>query len=419
MSGKTDSKKTQKKTSALTKIFSVVLSLVVVTYMVYLIVQSATKKIDTDYAVAYTYHNNLTCDAFIIRDEQIITRENTGGVLSYNIENGSKVAAGGVVAEVFSGNDGANTRARIAEIDRIITSMGNLGTEGEKISVNVEMLDSKIDSALLKYVEAVESNGLKGIEDIKASLLENLNKKQIAIGSGTGVKTYLDSLKAEKETLLASLSPEDEVRTDYAGLFIKSTDGYEGRLGTADIPELTAEQVKAALKAEPSETSANSVGRVCTSNEWFIATVIPFEKSSAVKEGKEVTVTIPLVSPRELNCTVYKMHTDVTNKETLLVLSCDLFDAALSQARIEKIDIRLDSYDGLKINSSAIRKIDNSVTGVYVLSGVSAVFKPINILYSDESFTVCKYEPDTSGTLRIYDEVITKGSNLYDGKVVR
>ena len=54
-----------------------------------------------------------------------------------------------------------------------------------------------------------------------------------------------------------------------------------------------------------------------------------------------------------------------------------------------------------------------------MLSGVSAVFKPINILYSDESFTVCKYEPDTSGTLRIYDEVITKGSNLYDGKVVR
>ena len=52
------------------------------------------------------------------------------------------------------------------------------------------------------------------------------------------------------------------------------------------------------------------------------------------------------------------------------------------------------------------------------MSGIAAKFKPINILYSNASFTIC--ETDTaSSALKLYDEVIVEGKDLYDGKLVK
>ena len=45
-------------------------------------------------------------------------------------------------------------------------------------------------------------------------------------------------------------------------------------------------------------------------------------------------------------------------------------------------------------------------------------FRKVNILYIGSTYAVVEYDViDTSG-LQAYDEVVVKGSNLYDGKVV-
>ena len=48
----------------------------------------------------------------------------------------------------------------------------------------------------------------------------------------------------------------------------------------------------------------------------------------------------------------------------------------------------------------------DGVTGVYVLSGINAVFKPIEILYSDSNYVICKNDVQSSSGIRMYDEVI-------------
>ena len=62
----------------------------------------------------------------------------------------------------------------------------------------------------------------------------------------------------------------------------------------------------------------------------------------------------------------------------------------------------------------------NGATGVYVMQGSTVKFKPVNILYTGDNYVICeKNETGDTGKLRLYDEVIEKGKDLYDGKFIQ
>lgn len=74
-------------------------------------------------------------------------------------------------------------------------------------------------------------------------------------------------------------------------------------------------------------------------------------------------------------------------------------------------------YSGLKIPKSALRVV-NSKRGVYVLTGMQVKFVEVNVIYSDDDYMICEKQTEDEKVLRLYDEVIVKGKNLYDGKIV-
>jgi hypothetical protein len=90
----------------------------------------------------------------------------------------------------------------------------------------------------------------------------------------------------------------------------------------------------------------------------------------------------------------------------------------LAQARIENAQLRLRTHRGLRVNQAALRVVDG-VTGVYVVSGITAKFRPVDILYSDTDFAICAYDAANTNSLVQYDEVIVRGGDLYDGKIIR
>jgi len=84
--------------------------------------------------------------------------------------------------------------------------------------------------------------------------------------------------------------------------------------------------------------------------------------------------------------------------------------------RTANMTIVLETYSGLQVNSKAVRFVDGK-KGVYVLSGSVITFVPIEVIYSTDNYCICEVQP-TGLRLRLYDEVILKGKNLYDGKVI-
>ena len=124
------------------------------------------------------------------------------------------------------------------------------------------------------------------------------------------------------------------------------------------------------------------------------------------------------MTSERLLCTVAAVNPDYSSDQSMVALKCDRMSFELTGVRCEKVEICVGSYSGLKISSGAVR-VSDGVTGVYVLSGINAVFKPIEILYSDSNYVICKNDVQSSSGIRMYDEVILGGSDLYDGKTVK
>ena len=75
------------------------------------------------------------------------------------------------------------------------------------------------------------------------------------------------------------------------------------------------------------------------------------------------------------------------------------------------------SYKGFKIDSDALRIVDDEY-GVYVLSAQRVIFKPVEILYSNDDFLIVDAAGTGSRALTSKDEVIIGGKDLYNGKIV-
>ena len=99
-----------------------------------------------------------------------------------------------------------------------------------------------------------------------------------------------------------------------------------------------------------------------------------------------------------------------------MVFSCNYVNGDLAAMRQKEMTAVLETYSGLQVNSKAIRFVDGK-KGVYVLSGSTINFVPVNVLYSTDSYCICE-EQTTGLRIRLYDEIVIKGKNLYDGKVV-
>jgi hypothetical protein len=87
--------------------------------------------------------------------------------------------------------------------------------------------------------------------------------------------------------------------------------------------------------------------------------------------------------------------------------------AALRSASMLVVD---NEYSGLRISKKSLRMPD-SVSGVYVVEGMQIKFKKVKIVYTADDFVLCE-KSDDDDALRLYDQVVVKGKNLYDGKII-
>ena len=75
-------------------------------------------------------------------------------------------------------------------------------------------------------------------------------------------------------------------------------------------------------------------------------------------------------------------------------------------------------YSGLAVSKKALRVVD-SVRGVYVQNGMQINFVPVEIVYTTDDYIICEKKNENGNYLKLYDKVVVKGKNLYDGKIIR
>ena len=99
----------------------------------------------------------------------------------------------------------------------------------------------------------------------------------------------------------------------------------------------------------------------------------------------------------------------------LIVLKSTTMNKQAAASRIVDGEILFSQYRGIKIPKSAIRIVDGEM-GVYVKFSKLVIFKKVNPVYQDENYVILPLNVEEGNEVELYDDIIVKGVNLYDGK---
>ena len=395
-----------------TRILATSAGILLIVYLLYQTVFTSLSSIKTETAIAYTAEETISAEGYIIRDETIITSDDAkGGVLNYEIADGNRVAKGGKVAGVYKSERDVEIKAQIAELDNQISNLSVVCNMDMSNVTDLSRIDSQIKTGLIDLLDSVDGGDYSSLSAAADEYLTLLNKRLVAIGAETNFSARLATLQSRKAELEAQLGTAIDITSESAGYFVSSIDGYENVLGTDSVKTLTKEQLES---IKPEETKAeNVIGKTVDSVDWYIATVLSFEDSLKFTEGQALRIRVPLQTATELPVTVEKINRDAASSETVIVFKCGYMNGELSLIRTQPLTIIVSSSEGLYVPNDARRIVDDQI-GVFVKTGNAIKFKPIEVIYNGTGFVICNKE----GELRLYDEVIVKGNDLYDGKIV-
>ncbi len=384
-------------------------------YIIYQIVASSNAKMKTEFALKETVYETIDTQCFVVRDEKFINNDAKGTTVSF-VTDGERVATGDTVSVVFDSVEDASSFLQVQELKKEIEHFEYVAGQANVQTLNIDSLTRKINGELSDYLKSVDSGDYKKAITKSELFRDSVIGKQIATGTHLDFQDKLDSLKKELDSLQSEKYSYTEVKAEEAGYFISGADGYEDTIKYDDIDNLTNEDVEKALKSKPSQVSSSVVGRTVSSFNWYIVCLVDTDKTIDLSKNKGIYVNFPSAGVEKLPVSIHKIGSRDGDK-TLLILSCDEMNENLSEFRIEDIQIITEEYTGFKISNSSIRTVDGE-KGVYIVRGNLMGFRKIHVLYSTDTFSIVDNPKDSSDYIKLYDNVVTEGVDLYDNKLV-
>ena len=418
-----------------------VLSVLIVAYVVYLIFSnSIAKTVDVEEAVSTTVYDVINTDGFIIKNEKYITNDDDG-VLAFNVLDGEDISAGQVIADIYNNEKDAVSRQQIKAIDEQIDSLRSLSETYYKDSISLETANSNIDNSLYSIIDNVNNGNFSDAKTESRELLLSICERQMITGNVRDFSAKISQLESRKSELESGCGESlGSVTSDKSGYFVSSVDGYENTFDYSEVDKLSLDDLK---KPKKSKVPSNVVGKVITEPDWYIACKVSGDDTvtlaKLLNSGETIYVNMPSVTTEKIPVKIHSINQKSKQDDGVLVLTCDYMSGNISDIRSEKVEITTISYSGLKVAKRAIhedyvtkitkdkkgnKSVDKKkVQGVYVLHGSELRFKEICISYSGSDFVLCNPNPEegrlfADETLLLYDQVVIKGDNLYDGKII-
>ncbi len=370
--------------------------------------------VDTVRATEGYINDSIIAQGIICRQETVLTR-NEGGVVDYLAENGERVSGGHHLADVYpSSADLENIRllrnrqSMLDDIQRAESYFTNSAVD--MTSTRKELTGQLSGLALMSDSDAYES-----INDELAALTLNLNKIGVATGRATDFTAAKQQLQSEIATTQSAINrPVNSLYAPYTGYFLQSADGYENIATVDNFVSYSYDDGFSIIDQLQYSPSDNSYGKIITDYKWSICVYLDEHQCSELKEGKTVQLSIDVGSNEFMKATVERI-VDKGDKN-LVVLQCTTMSDAAASARVTDCEILFKQYTGIKIPKSAVRFDDEQNMGVFVNFSNIVNFKKITPVYEDDNYMIVPVARDANNQIKLYDAIIVKGRNLYDGK---
>ena len=371
--------------------------------------------IKTESAVMGEMEEVVKATGLFFRDEETIVRGNHDFIDVIRAE-GERVPAHGIIARIYSDEQSAKKQKKIRELEEKIaiyeSVLSNSGSyESAMTSIDQEIYDR------LSNISILAQNGESSVFADAEALTIEIMKKKIAAGDLVHYDSALKDLRSELGALKSSVNAS--VRTiskDKSGYFSLGIDGLEEKFNSSALEELSIENFKEFEKLSLDfNHQSDDIGKLVYSSNWFLAMKLQTNDISRLETNDSVYIRIPSFGSERIKCVVKDIRKN--GEESIVILESSIISSNILTLRNEEISLIIRTHSGIQIRQSALRKVDGE-DGVYVKVGLLLRYKKVEILYNDGTNVIIKYDPASSNDVRVYDQVVYKGSHLYNGKAV-
>ena len=417
-------------------------TLLIIVYVVYVFGRAGFTQVKSVGAVKMTVYDSIDVNAYIVRSESYVEYKEDG-VISYTVSDGDKVSKNENIANVFDNAGLSGKKQELDELEKKLASLEQLEKNIGTFTQTPDEIDKTVNDLLCRSNIAISEGNLSLAAENVQDILYAINERQLITEKVSGYEEKISELKERIEEIKnsdKSVRKNKSVNAAVSGYFSSHTDGYEKSFDVSKLSELMPGALEEG-KIKEKDIPKDAVGKIIDRVYWYIVFEVDAQDALRIKNAPYLKVNIPVVSnmniPVELEC----MNQPDKSGNALVVMKGTYMDSRMANVRREDISLILDDFTGIYVPKTAVHEKmlqytdydenDNKVTaekntvGVYVRMGSEVTFRQIKQIYSGEDFVICDITvedeelADNTKALQIYDQIITEGANLYDGKIIQ
>ena len=373
-----------------------------------------TSSLETMSARVGTLGETVSFDAFLVRKEKTIGNASSKNV--YYVADGERVKNGMPLMATYP--DGVNdeslaTLTRAKQAISILESVND--ARPEKVSETIEL---RIAGVSLAIEEAIRNGNVEKANRQKDTLAALMLAREKLNGLADLSKALADLTQAVKTMEKNLGEPTRIITAEESGWFAHSVDGYEAVASAENVKGLDYEALADLFDEERSVTPSGA-GKMITSHKVYAIAFVDNDFAASFVLGRQYSVA---VEDGNLSLTLEKTIRQDDESRTALIFSSLALTESLAMKRITSMTLTVETHEGFKIPTSAYT-VYKGVHGVFILKGFVVQFREISVVYRKDSMMIADPSPkDKSGLFKLLsdnDNIIIKGEDLYDGKIIQ
>ena len=269
------------------------------------------------------------------------------------------------------------------------------------------------------------------------------NKLWVVTGDAANFTDQITALVQQAQSVQAQLGSPTQIAAPQTGYFVRASGSGRLNAGADDILALSAQELQGYLQSDPVLALDGCAGKIVAGFTWRYVGVCTAKQGEKLlgQNGKPLSTAVEISFPGQvensLKATVTEVEIDQDSGLARFVLACNSINGDVLCLNHARARISTSESTGLRVPAAAVHYLkedgteaetqgENYIPGVYVKYGNIARFCKIDPVDADhplvtEGDYILVLPKGTDGSVsqvRLYDEIIVSGQNLYDGKLL-
>ena len=369
-----------------------------------------------------TAEDLISCEGYFFKNSELILSPESGYIDCLK-EDDEKVKKGEAVVSIYTNEIDANLKKEISDVTEKITALEKTVKYKTSIGADENKSEQSIAEEIKKIGRLSDKGDIEEISQIKKNLNLILLRRVNKIDNAD--ETELQILNEELSKLKAKQNEQSHtIYAQSAGIFVSKVDGTEELMSLSALEEngITHKKLQEISRFKPKTKvvtkvdEGEAVGKLVDNYKWVMVAEVPVSQSELLSVGQEIHMRFSDSDEEPVRGTIIGISGE-NNGKVIVRIRSNKYSKTVYRSYKSEVQLIKRTYSGIKVPQEALRIVDGK-KGVYVLRGDLAKFISVEIKYSDDEWVVVA-ESDSEGSLKLYDEVILKGRNLYNEKVVK